>query len=62
MSLESTAYPLSETSDRVALPVANAAPLDCSAARPEDGPCPVCPHLLEQFEPYRRAAYWEAMH
>jgi transposase len=36
--------------------------LDCSASEPEDGPCPVCPHLAERFEPFRRAAYWEAMH
>src|SRR4051812_11497264 len=36
--------------------------LNCSASQPELGPCPVCPHLAERFEPYRRAAYWEALH
>lgn len=34
----------------------------CAAAAPDQGPCPICPHLAEQFEPFRRAAYWEAMH
>src|SRR5215213_850593 len=34
----------------------------CSASGPHDGPCPVCPHLAERFEPFRRAAYWESMH
>ena len=34
----------------------------CSVALPELGPCPVCPHLAERFEPFRRAAYWESMH
>lgn len=34
----------------------------CSTADPRDGPCPVCPHLAERFEPFRRAAYWQAMH
>jgi transposase len=34
----------------------------CSATTPEQGPCPVCPHLAERFEPFRRAAYWQAMH
>jgi transposase len=36
--------------------------LACSAASPAQAPCPVCPHLAERFEPFRRAAYWEAMH
>jgi len=34
----------------------------CSASQPHDGPCPVCPHLAERFEPFRKAAYWKAMH
>jgi transposase len=38
------------------------APPACSAAAPVQGPCPVCPHLAERFEPFRRAAFWEAMH
>ena len=56
-----TSWP--EGTTRFALP-AEPAPysLVCSAAEPQDGPCPVCPHLAERFEPFRRAAYWEAMH
>src|SRR5579871_1317236 len=26
------------------------------------GPCPVCPRLAQEFEPWRQAAYWKAMH
>lgn len=52
--------------DSVRLPLPVQAQSDftpsCSAALPQDGPCPVCPHLLEKFEPFRKAAYWEAMH
>src|SRR3954452_16807074 len=53
-----------ETPTRLPLPAAAAAPLlpDCSAASPDLGPCPVCPHLAERFEPFRRAAYRESMH
>jgi transposase len=40
----------------------SASPPACSAAVSAQGPCPVCPHLAEHFEPFRRAAYWEAMH
>jgi transposase len=42
---------------RVALPTAA-----CSAPPLPEGPCPVCPRLAEQFEPYRQAAYWQRMH
>jgi transposase len=42
---------------RVALPTAA-----CSAPALPDGPCPVCPRLAEQFEPYRQAGYWKRMH
>src|SRR5262249_61009046 len=42
---------------RVALPAAA-----CSAPPLPEGPCPVCPRLAEQFEPYRQAAYWQRMH
>src|SRR5262245_42811567 len=56
-----TSWPESPT--RLALPVEpSMGSLTCSAAQPQDGPCPVCPHLAERFEPFRRAAYWEAMH
>jgi transposase len=49
---------------RLALPFASPGPAlrTCSASSPDQGPCPVCPHLAERFEPFRRAAYWEAMH
>jgi transposase len=43
---------------RVALPTAAA----CSAPALPEGPCPVCPRLAEQFEPYRQAAFWKSMH
>jgi transposase len=34
-----------------------------SAAPPlPDGPCPVCPRLAVEFEPWRQARYWKAMH
>src|SRR3954470_14824514 len=46
---------------RVALPTAAVAPL-CSALPLPDGPCPVCPRLAAEFEPYRQAAYWKRMH
>lgn len=34
----------------------------CSAPPLPTGPCPVCPRLAQEFEPYRQAAYWQAMH
>lgn len=34
----------------------------CSAPPLPDGPCPVCPRLAQEFEPWRQAAYWQAMH
>src|SRR5947208_9162556 len=34
----------------------------CSAPPPPDGPCPVCPRLALEFEPWRQAGYWKAMH
>src|SRR4051794_11056161 len=43
---------------RVALPTTAA----CSALPLPDGPCPVCPHLAERFEPFRQAAFWKRMH
>src|SRR3954468_7527190 len=43
---------------RVALPTAAA----CTAPALPEVPCPVCPRLAEQFEPYRQAAYWQRMH
>jgi transposase len=34
----------------------------CSAPALPQGPCPVCPRLEQEFEPWRQAAYWRAMH
>jgi transposase len=34
----------------------------CSAPPLPQGPCPVCPRLAQEFEPWRQAAYWQAMH
>src|ERR1700733_1815171 len=34
----------------------------CSAPPIPHGPCPVCPRLEQEFEPWRQAAYWKAMH
>src|SRR3954471_15112815 len=44
-------------------PDAAVAPLaTCSAPHLPQGPCPVCPRLAQEFEPWRQAAYWQAMH
>src|SRR2546421_7509007 len=34
----------------------------CSAPPIPDGPCPVCPRLAQEFEPWRQAGYWKALH
>ena len=34
----------------------------CSAPSIPHGPCPVCPRLEQEFEPWRQAAYWQSMH
>ena len=34
----------------------------CSAPPIPDGPCPVRPRLALEFEPWRQAGYWKAMH
>ena len=33
----------------------------CSAPRIPERPCPVCPRLAQEFEPWRQAAYYKAM-
>jgi transposase len=38
------------------------APPACSAPLIPDGPCPVCPRLAQEFEPWRQASYWKALH
>src|SRR4051794_7634536 len=32
----------------------------CSAPPLPDGPCPVCPRLAQEFEPWRQPGYWKA--
>src|SRR5437660_9485401 len=34
----------------------------CAAPPLPDGPCLVCPRLAVEFEPWRQAGYWKAMH
>jgi transposase len=34
----------------------------CSAPPLPQGPCPVCPRLEQEFEPWRQAAYWRSRH
>ena len=34
----------------------------CTAPAMPHGPCPVCPRLEQEFEPWRQAAYWQGMH
>jgi transposase len=34
----------------------------CSAPTLPEGPCPVCPRLAEEFEPWRQAGYWKSRH
>lgn len=64
MSAPPSATCFPEASVRLPLAVQTDAEVipSCSASLPQDGPCPVCPHLIAKFEPYRKAAYWEAMH
>jgi transposase len=56
--------PVSELGRLAACPPAQpslTAPV-CSAPPLPQGPCPVCPRLEQEFEPYRLAGYWKAMH
>src|SRR5213082_1550660 len=46
----------------VALPARHDETPTCSAPLIPHGPCPVCPRLAQEFEPWRQAAYWQAMH
>src|SRR5215208_4800869 len=34
----------------------------CSAPKTPEGPCPVCPRLAAEFEPWRQAAFYKSMH
>jgi transposase len=44
------------------LPLIPGAAAACSAPPLPTAPCPVCPRLAAEFEPWRQAAYWQAMH
>ena len=46
---------------RLSLPTRPASP-PCSAPPLPDGPCPVCPRLAVEFEPWRQAGYYQALH
>src|SRR6185437_5619255 len=48
-------------SERLASPTQPPIPL-CSAPSLPHGPCPVCPRLAVEFEPWRQAGYWKALH
>ena len=37
-------------------------PRSCSAPPVPTEPCPVCPRLAAEFEPWRQAAYWQSLH
>src|SRR5204862_8239761 len=57
------ASPGRSCSDRARVPLVPAPPLPpCSAPPIPDGPCPVCPRLAVEFEPWRQASYWKAQH
>jgi transposase len=56
-----SASPVCPDSARVPLTTAPAHP-PCTAPSLPDGPCPVCPRLAVEFEPWRQAGYWKALH
>src|SRR5271157_3902279 len=47
---------------RVPLTTALPHPPACAAPPLPDGPCPVCPRLAVEFEPWRQAGSWKAQH
>src|SRR5437870_12040648 len=53
--------PVGSDPARVLLPLTSPVPA-CSAPPLPNGPCPVCPRLAQEFEPWRQAGYWKAMH
>lgn len=57
VNLIGTASPSSLPTNAASAPAAA-----CSAPALPLGPCPVCPRLAQEFEPYRLANYWKAMH
>jgi transposase len=52
---------LDRTGPRQPLPPVAPA-LVCSAPALPEGPCPVCPKLDADFEPWRQAGYWKKLH
>jgi transposase len=49
--------------DTACVPLTTVPPTSsCSAPPLPDGPCPVCPRLAQEFEPWRQAAYGKALH
>src|SRR2546429_4491127 len=53
--------PVCPDTARVSLPTAPSSPA-CAAPPLPEGPCPVCPRLAQEFEPWRQAGYWKALH
>src|SRR3954465_1447990 len=54
---------LERVADPTPMPALDRTPAhDCSAPAIPTGPCPVCPRLAQEFEPWRQASYWKAMH
>src|SRR3954451_358124 len=53
-----TAWP---DASAVSLPARPDDPPSCSAPSIPHGPCPVCPRLAQEFEPWRQAASYKAM-
>jgi len=56
-SATSPATPSAAPAAATALPT-----LECSAPKLPEGPCPVCPRLAAEFEPFRQAAFYQSMH
>src|SRR6266568_4164023 len=53
--------PVGSDPARVPLPGTRPVPA-CSAPPLPYGPCPVCPRLAAEFEPWRQAGYGKALH
>ncbi len=59
--LRVTVSELDQRHAAAAAPESPPAPV-CSAPAIPQGPCPVCPRLEQEFEPWRQAAYWRSRH
>lgn len=61
--MQGTALPLTSGDASPRLPLSMDDPVGpCSAPPLPTGPCPVCPRLDQDFEPWRQAGYWKAQH